>query len=291
VGHFGGYNFVTNSMNMNIWKLFPIVLLAAFTMTACVPKKMYTASSAHVAKLQADSLSYVTQIRALEGQVEQLQGELAKANQDLDLTRTDLQKTSTTLSDRDKTLAEKEAELRDKARRMDELNKKLEAQTSALNGLRKKVADALTGFRSDELTVTMKEGKVYVSLQENLLFKSGSAEVDPKGKEALGKLSSVLKANPDIGVLVEGHTDSIPLAQGGRFKDNWELSTARATSIVRILTIDNKVPSQRVTAAGRGEFIPVETNRTPEGRARNRRTEIILTPDLKELFELVDEDR
>ncbi len=274
---------------MKVFKFVPIILSLAVLSVGCVPKKMYTASSTHVAKLQADSSSYVQQIRALEGQVEQLQSELAKANQDLDLTRTDLQKTSTTLSDRDKILAEKEAELKDKARRMDELNKKLEAQTAALTGLRKKVADALTGFRSDELTVTMKEGKVYVSLQENLLFKSGSAEVDPKGKEALGKLSTVLKANPDIGVLVEGHTDSIPLAAGGRFKDNWELSTARATSIVRILTVDNKVDPHKVTAAGRGEFIPVETNKTPEGRARNRRTEIILTPDLKELYELVGE--
>ena len=195
----------------------------------------------------------------------------------------------TTLGDRDKLLAEKESELMDKARRMDDLNRKLDAQTAALTGLRKKVADALTGFRSDELTVTMKEGKVYVSLQENLLFKSGSAEVDPKGKEALGKLSQVLNANPDIGVMVEGHTDTIPLASGGRFKDNWELSTARATSIVRIMTVDHKVDPDRVTAAGRGEWIPVASNRESEGRAKNRRTEIILTPDLKELYELIGE--
>ena len=145
---------------MKVFKFVPTILSIAVLSVGCVPKKMYTASSAHVAKLQADSSSYVQQIRALEGQVEQLQSELAKANQDLDLTRTDLQKTSTTLSDRDKILAEKEAELKDKARRMDELNKKLEAQTAALTGLRKKVADALTGFRSDELTVTMKDGKV-----------------------------------------------------------------------------------------------------------------------------------
>ncbi len=274
---------------MTIQKLLPLLALAVSILPGCVSKKKFTEASAHVSRLQKDSLGHVTRIGELEGQVAGLEGELGRAQEGLENTRNELLRTSATLSDRDQLLAQKESELMDKARRMDDLNRKLEAQTAALTGLRKKVADALGSFRSDELTVTMKEGKVYVSLQENLLFKSGSAEVDPKGKEALGKLSTVLKANPDIGVLVEGHTDSIPLASGGRFKDNWELSTARATSIVRILTVDNKVDPQRVTAAGRGEFIPVEPNKTPEGRARNRRTEIILTPDLKELYEMVGE--
>src|SRR5439155_16143650 len=131
-----------------------------------------------------------------------------------------------------------------------------------------KMADALIKFNSNELTVTVKNGKVYVSLQESLLFPSGSAQVNPKGKEALGKLAEVLNSNPDINVDIEGHTDSIPIRT--RFEDNWALSTARATSIVRILTKDYKVDPTRITASGHSQYDPVESNSNPEGRARNR---------------------
>ncbi len=274
---------------MRVIKLLLLLLIGAFSLSSCVSKKKYTSATGHVSKLQSDSLSYEDRIRTLEAQIAQLENQLATTQEGLENTRAELLKTSTTLGDRDQLLAQKESELLDKARRMDDLNRKLDAQTAALTGLRKKVADALGSFRSDELTVTMKDGKVYVSLQENLLFKSGSAEVDPKGKDALGRLSAVLNANPDIGIMVEGHTDSIPIASG-RFKDNWELSTARATSIVRFLTVDHNVNPDRVTAAGRGEYIPVASNRESEGRAKNRRTEIILTPDLKELYELMGEN-
>jgi chemotaxis protein MotB len=145
----------------------------------------------------------------------------------------------------------------------------------------------LVGFKSDELSVELKNGKVYVSLAEKLLFKSGSAMVDPKGKEALGKLAAVQEKNPDIDVMIEGHTDNVPLIPG-KFDDNWDLSVSRATSIVRILTEDNNVEPKRVTAAGRSEFVPLVSNDTPEGKARNRRTEIILSPKLDELFQILN---
>ncbi len=127
---------------------------------------------------------------------------------------------------------------------------------------------------------------VYVSLQESLLFPSGSAAVNPKGKEALGTLAQVLNLNPDINVSIEGHTDSIPMK--GKFEDNWALSVGRATSIVRILTDTYKVDPLRVVASGRSKYEPVDTNETPEGRARNRRTEIILSPKLDELMKLLE---
>ena len=125
-----------------------------------------------------------------------------------------------------------------------------------------------------------------VSLQEKLLFKSGSAAVDPKGKEALKTLADVLNNTPDINVLIEGHTDTVPIR--GKFEDNWALSVARATSIVRVLTNEYAVDSKRIIASGRGEFFPVADNTSADGRSRNRRTEIILTPDLKELFRLLE---
>jgi len=263
-------------------------MLVALMLPSCVAKKKFLSATDHVQRLQADSLSYEDRIRALDADIVRLNDELAGTKARLVNSEEELAGARSTLKDREALLSKKDAELLDKVKRMDDLNRRLDAQTAALSGLRKRIADALVNFKSDELTVTQKDGKVYVSLSEKLLFKSGSAEVDPKGREAIGQLATVLKANSDIGVLVEGHTDSIPIASG-RFKDNWELSTARATSIVRLLTVDHKLQPQSVTAAGRGEFVPVASNRDADGRARNRRTEIILTPDLRELFELVGE--
>jgi chemotaxis protein MotB len=134
--------------------------------------------------------------------------------------------------------------------------------------------------------VSIKNGKVYVSLSENLLFPSGSATVNPKGKEALGKLAEVLNVNPDITVDIEGHTDSVPIH--GRYQDNWALSVARSTAIVRILTTDYQVDPIRVVASGHSQYDPVQPNATPEGRALNRRTEIILSPKLDELYKLLE---
>jgi chemotaxis protein MotB len=134
----------------------------------------------------------------------------------------------------------------------------------------------------------VKNGRVYVSLQENLLFPSGSAVVNPKGKEALGTLAQVLNTNPDINVVVEGHTDSIPIH--GKFQDNWELSTARANAIARILIDNYKVDPTRITASGRSKFDPMDSNDTAEGRQHNRRTEIILAPKLDELMQLLQKN-
>jgi chemotaxis protein MotB len=165
-----------------------------------------------------------------------------------------------------------------------QLQELIDQQKRNTEALRQKIADALTSFNSSELTVSTKNGKVYVSLQENLLFPSGSAVVNPKGKEALGKLADVLNLNPNINVNIEGHTDSIPIK--GKYMDNWELSTARANAIVRILTDTYKVDATRVTASGHSKYDPVDTNLTAQGRSKNRRTEIILEPKLDELMQL-----
>lgn len=178
-------------------------------------------------------------------------------------------------------------ELEQERKRLAQMRHLMDQQRQAIEGLRQKMTNALVNFRPEELTVTVKNGKVYVSLQENLLFPSGSAVVNPKGKEALGTLAQVLNQNPDITVLIEGHTDSIPIK--GRYEDNWALSTARATSIVRILTDTYNVEPTRVTASGRSKYEPVDTNATAEGRARNRRTEIILSPKLEELMRLLEQ--
>jgi len=142
------------------------------------------------------------------------------------------------------------------------------------------------GFQTDELSVEIKNGKVYVSMSDKLLFKSGSAAIETKGKEAIKMLADVLSKNQDIDILIEGHTDNVPI-RTAVYRDNWDLSVARATSIVRILTDEYKITPTRLTASGKGEFSPRALNDTPEGRASNRRTEIILSPKLDEIMELL----
>lgn len=171
---------------------------------------------------------------------------------------------------------------------MKELEKILEDKDKAVNELKNSVSNALLSFKDSDLTVDIRNGKVYVSLSEKLLFKSGSYAVDPKGAEALKKVANVLKTQPDISVMVEGHTDDVPIAKGsGGVDDNWDLSVLRATSIVNILAKEGVTPSKLI-AAGRGEFMPIATGKTPEIRQKNRRTEIILTPKLDELFKILE---
>ena len=164
----------------------------------------------------------------------------------------------------------------------------LDEKEAATNALRSRVADALLGFNANDLQVNVKDGKVYVSLSEQLLFKSGATQVGPKGQDALKKLATALQNNKDVNVLVEGHTDDVPVrgvVNGA--KDNWDLSVLRATEITRILTGAGMDPAQ-VTPSGRGKNEPVVANDSPANRALNRRTDIILTPKLDELFSILN---
>ncbi len=178
-------------------------------------------------------------------------------------------------------------QLQEEQARLTQMRQLMDQQRQAIENLRKKMTDALVNFKPEELSVFVKNGKVYVSLQESLLFPSGSAKVNPRGKEALGTLAQALNTNTDIGVMIEGHTDSIPIR--GKYEDNWALSTARSTAIVRLLTDTYNVEPTRVTASGRSKYEPVDTNETPEGRAKNRRTEIILAPNLNEIMRLLEQ--
>jgi len=166
------------------------------------------------------------------------------------------------------------------------MRKVIARQDSITKRLNSVLRNALLGFKSDELSVEVKNGKVYVSLSDKLLFKSGSAAIETKGVDAIKVLADVLSKNTDIDILVEGHTDNLPI-KTALYNDNWDLSVARAISIVRILTNEYKITPTRLTASGKGEFSPRATNTTPEGRASNRRTEIILSPKLDEIMKLL----
>lgn len=179
-----------------------------------------------------------------------------------------------------KDIAERESKL-------EEIKRKLEERDRFLTSLRESIQKAMSGVEEGGLTVYVKDGKLYVSLSNKLLFKTGSTSIDQKGLDALLQLANVLNQQNDINVLVEGHTDNQPItAQAGRFKDNWDLSVMRATEVVRFLTVDGKVDPKRIIASGRSEYFPIETGDTPEIRAINRRTEIILTPNMDILFDL-----
>ncbi len=169
-----------------------------------------------------------------------------------------------------------------------ELQRIIDQKDTQAEALKQKLSAALTGFENQGLTITKKNGKVYVSLDEKLLFPSGSTEVDPRGKAALQKLASVLEQNRDINIMIEGHTDDVPVKPGSRFEDNWDLSVQRATEIIRILLDGTTIDPKRLTAAGRGEFYPVDPHKTPDARQKNRRTEIILEPNLDEVFQLLE---
>ena len=183
-------------------------------------------------------------------------------------------------------LNQKKNELNERERTINELQQMINAQNEKVRKLLSSVKDALLGFSSDELTVREKDGKVYVAMSDKLLFQSGSARLDKRGEEALGKLAEVLNKQTDIDVFIEGHTDNKPI-NTVQFKDNWDLSVMRATSVVRILIKNYNVNPLQIQPSGRGEYMPVDDNETAEGRSKNRRTEIIMAPKLDKLFQML----
>lgn len=216
--------------------------------------------SAELQATQEQLLKKQDELRALEAQ-------LNKQKADLDALKLELQKREARVKELEDILAKKD---------------------QAVADLKKKVSDALVGFEGKGLTVTQKNGKIYVSMEENLLFATGSTKVEPKGVEAIKKLAKLLEQNTDINIMVEGHTDDVPMKGSGEIKDNWDLSVMRATSVVKIITGNSNVDPKRLIAAGRGEYLPLDPAKTADARKKNRRTEIILTPKLDELLKVLE---
>ena len=271
--------------------IFALCLLIA--VTSCVSKKKYMVA-------ENGRLAALSRERVLNRNLGQQKDEIAKLKQQItglmsDTTRLgqairDYRKSLySNLSEQEKLnmlLKEKMEKLAEREATINKLQAEVDAQNARLQSLLNSVKDALLGFSSDELTVTEKNGKIYVAMSDKLLFESGSAQVNKQGKEALGKLAEVLKKQHDIDVFIEGHTDNKPI-KTVQFKDNWDLSVVRATSVVRILTKDYGVNPLQILPCGRGEFMPVDNNESVEGRAHNRRTEIIMAPKLDKLMDIL----
>jgi len=179
--------------------------------------------------------------------------------------------------------------LESRSKRVAELEQVISVKDQAMRALKDAISNALTDFEGKGLTIVQREGKVYVSMENKLLFKSGSWSVGEQGKKAVQKLANVLGNNPEIAVLIEGHTDNAPFSGNGPIKNNWDLSTKRATAIVAILLQNNLVKAANLTAAGRSEYLPIASNHSSEGKAKNRRIEVILTPKLDAISKLLNE--
>ncbi len=228
---------------------------------------------AAVAGLQSDTARLHREIADLRGKLQSLNDNYNTLNNNFNNSSSQVTKLSADLQAREAKLKEVEDILR--------------KQNEATNALRDKLQKALLGFQQSGLTVDIRNGKVYVSLTDKLLFPSGSITIDDKGKQALAQLAAVLNKEPDIYIAVEGHTDDKKVINLGQIKDNWDLSVLRATSVTRYLTETEKVDPVRLTATGKSQFQPIDPSGTPEALAKNRRIEIVLSPKLDELYNLI----
>ncbi|MDR1172755.1 MAG: OmpA family protein [Bacteroidales bacterium] len=269
--------------------LTPVVLLMMVAaLGSCVGKKKFVAS-------ENGRLSAEEQVQAMSSTIESQNKMLAGLETDTSRQGRQIRELQRLLTSNmsqqekmDALLKSQSGDLAERERTINDLKAIIQKQNDMVNGLLTQVTDALIGFSSDELTVQMRDGKVYVAMSDKLLFKSGSADVDKRGKEALALLADVLTKQPEIDIFIEGHTDNIPI-KTSRFTDNWDLSVLRATSVVRILTTEYRVNPTQIIPSGRSQYFPVADNATADGRSKNRRTEIILSPKLDKLFKMLSE--
>lgn len=227
-------------------------------------------------------------LKAMEDSIEKKKRGLIILGTELANSREALKQKENEVQSKQEELNKSQAELQTQKARLIELENILSKKDSTVKALKEKVVSALLNFQNNGLTVEQRNGKVYVSLDEKLLFESGSYTVNAKGTEALKNLSKVLESNADVNVLVEGHTDNVPYKGTGQLKDNWDLSVLRATSVVKIMLTNSTINPQRLSAAGRSQYLPIDAAANPEARSKNRRTEIILTPKLDELLKVIE---
>lgn len=268
--------------------LFALILGMVLHSCKVMSPKAYKALIAGRDSLQSRTVSLEEELAKLQSDTAHLHRELS----DLQLTYNELNARYTMLNKNytanSSKLTQLSGDLQKREARLREVEEILRKRDEATNALKNKLQQALLGFQQSGLSVDIRNGKVYVSLTDKLLFPSGSIVIDDKGKQALKQLAAVLNKEADINLSVEGHTDNQRVVNLGQIKDNWDLSVLRATSVSRYLTEVEKIDPARITATGKGEFQPLDPAKTPEARARNRRIEIVLTPKLDELYNLIN---
>lgn len=283
-----------------VLKGFLLIGVAVVATSCVVSSKKYNALSAELMRTESGRQLLMEQVQQQQDSMMSLQNRLSmlvaqrdeldkKYNQLMERYERYLADNSAEATRMLRELQNTQAQLEERERSIAELEQMLRNREAALSLIRQKVADALLGFEGKGLTVTQRDGKVYVSMDDKLLFRSGSFDIEPQGAAAVRELANVLAQNPDINVMVEGHTDDVPYRGSGNLADNLDLSVKRATTVTRLLLENKGLDPVRITSAGRGEWLPLDTYDSPEARQRNRRTEIILTPKLDELLQIMNE--
>ena len=256
-------------------------------------QKQYDEAIAERDKLEADYNATKSSLDNLKASYDALEqnssSEIAKNSQKNRELLAQLEAKEQALAAENERLNNLKKELEARSNRVAELENVIAAKDAKMNRLKDAISKALTNFEGKGLTVEQRDGKVYVSMENKLLFESGSWAVGAEGRKAVNQLGNVLADNPDIAILIEGHTDNVPYAGNGQLSGNWDLSTKRATAIVNILRENSSINPENLTAAGRGEYAPVASNDTSEGKAKNRRIEVILTPKLDEITKLLND--
>ena len=262
-------------------------------------KDNYNRQTKTIEKLNTEMEDLTKKLLTLEANLEETEDSLNQKQQKLEQLESSLDllklNSKTALKERIaenealmEKIAERENELADRMERVAELEGLITGQQKAMRNLKEKLSDALLNFEDKGLTVEARDGKVYVSMENKLLFKSGSWTVGAQGLLAIEELGNVLADNPDISILIEGHTDNVPYGGKGPLKGNWDLSTKRATTIVNQLLENRDILPQNLTAAGRGEYLPIAPNSSREGRAANRRIEVVLSPQLNQIKQIIN---
>lgn len=281
-------------------KIFYVIIIFVVSLTSCVSKKKFIQSEnerkqcvEREINLTEQKVSLNKQIEFLKKQIINLEDDTTLLNEKIRLLENKIieydQMISSNLSEKEKLnlqLKKKNDDLREREKKINELDSIAKRQSAALTDVMNKINSVLVSFKKDELSVEMKDGKVYISLADKLLFPSGSATLDERGQNAIGMLAGVIKEQPTLDIIIIGHTDSVPI-KTNCFKDNWDLSVSRANSVVRILTETYKVNPVQIMAAGKSQYYPVATNETKEGRALNRRIEIVILPKIDQLYNLI----
>lgn len=266
-----------------------LALMLSVTLHSCVvlsPKK-YKSLLAERDSLSNRSTSLEAELASLQADTMHLHHQIAELKNNYDALNSNYNKLNDNYTNSSSKVSQLSSDLQKREQRLKEVEDALKKRDAATAALKDKLQQALLGFQNSGLTVDIRDGKVYVSLADKLLFPSGSITIDQHGKDALQQLAAVLNKEQDINIAVEGHTDTKKVINLGQIKDNWDLSVLRATSVVRYLTDVQKVDPHRLTATGKSEFQPVDTGTTPDALAKNRRIEIVLSPKLDELYNLI----
>jgi chemotaxis protein MotB len=240
-----------------------------------------------LAQLRSDTASLHREISSLKNLLADQRSANAAQKESYDALTTKYNLLSNNLASTNSKVNQLSSDLQTREKRLKEVEDILRKRDEATNALKEKLQKALLGFQQNGLTVDIKNGKVYVSLTDKLLFPSGSIVIDERGKAALKQLAAVMNKETDINMAVEGHTDDKRIRNLGQIKDNWDLSVLRATSVTRYLTEVEKIDPKRLTATGKSEYQPIDEANTEDARTKNRRIEIVLSPKLDELYNLI----